>query len=320
MHIPDGFLDLPTAIATAAIAATGLTAAFRRASRQLEPQRVPLVGLTAAFVFAAQMLNFPIAAGTSGHLMGAVLAMVLVGPAAAVVVMTAVLILQCLMFADGGVTALGANLLNMAIVAPVAGYAVFRAVGRLAGHGMRSLLLAAGLAAWCSTVAAALACAAELSMSGTASWGVVSAALVGVHMAIGLVEAVITMLIVAFVARVRPELLLTARSQHMTSPGLATTAGLLTSFGLLVVAAPLASSLPDGLESVAGRLGFAGRAALRQTASLATAQVHGFQLPSAVAGLALGLAGLLAAFMLSWSVARALAPDAKSTPDTQEGG
>ena len=109
MHVPDGFLDAKTAVATAALAAAGLGVALRQARLHLPPRRVPLLGLAAAFVFAAQMINFPVAGGTSGHLVGGVLAAVLLGPSAAVIVLSAVLIVQCLMFADGGLSALGAK-------------------------------------------------------------------------------------------------------------------------------------------------------------------------------------------------------------------
>ena len=124
MHIPDGFLDARTAVATGVLATAGLGLALAGVRRTVPPRRIPLIGLAAAFVFAAQMLNFPVAGGTSGHLIGAVLAAVLLGPSAAVLVMSAVLILQCLMFADGGVTALGANLFSMALVAPAVGYGI----------------------------------------------------------------------------------------------------------------------------------------------------------------------------------------------------
>ena len=124
MHVPDGFLDARTLVATAGLAAVGLGLALREVRRNLPPRRVPLIGLAAAFVFAAQMLNFPVAAGTSGHLIGAALAAVLLGPAAAIVAMTAVLLLQALMFADGGITALGANVLNLAVIAPLVAHGV----------------------------------------------------------------------------------------------------------------------------------------------------------------------------------------------------
>src|SRR5512141_3014809 len=135
MHIPDGVLDAKTAVTTAALSAAGLAYAVRRVRVAFPPRRVPLIGLAAAFIFAAQMLNFPVAGGTSGHLMGSVLAAILLGPSAAIMAMSAVLILQALLFNDGGITALGANLFNMALLAPVAGFALYRLLARMLGGG-----------------------------------------------------------------------------------------------------------------------------------------------------------------------------------------
>ncbi|HNV71651.1 MAG TPA: energy-coupling factor ABC transporter permease, partial [Candidatus Ozemobacteraceae bacterium] len=133
MHIPDGFLNIPTASVCGVLAVAGIGTALRRIDRDLPDRRVPLLGLSAAFVFAAQMLNFPVAAGTSGHLIGATLCAILLGSEAAMISMSAVLILQCLIFGDGGITALGANLFNMALVAPLVGYSVWRFASRLFG-------------------------------------------------------------------------------------------------------------------------------------------------------------------------------------------
>src|SRR5258707_7566967 len=131
MHLPDGFLDAKTALLSSAIAVGGLSMALRQVNSTLEPRRVPMLGLGAAFVFAAQMLNFPVVGGTSGHVVGGVLTAILLGPSAAILVMTCVLIVQCLMFADGGLIALGANVLNMAIVSVCGGYFVFKALQSL---------------------------------------------------------------------------------------------------------------------------------------------------------------------------------------------
>jgi len=310
MHIPDGFLDLRTAATAAALAATGVAVALRELRRHLPPRRVPLVGLSAAFIFAAQMLNFPVAAGTSGHLVGGVLVAALLGPAAAVVVMTAVLVLQCLMFADGGVTALGANILNMGIVAPAAGYAIFAATRRLGGGSLRATLLATGFAAWCSIVIAALACAAELAASGTVAWSQALPAMCGVHMLIGFGEAVISMLIIAVVARARPELLTAGAAPHIAQR--ATLAyGLLATLGLVAFLAPVASSMPDGLERVAERLGFAGRAVADRAAPFQDYSVGVWPADSAMLSLVVaGCIGALAAFAAAWSLARMLAPAA----------
>ena len=206
MHIPDGFLDAKTAIATGAMALAGLGVALRQARISLPPRRVPLLGLSAAFVFAAQMLNFPVAGGTSGHLIGAVLTGALLGPSAAVIVLSAVLIVQCFMFADGGVTALGANVFNMAVVGGVGGWAVYYAVSRMV-DGLFGRVLAATFAGWCSTVLAAIACSGELAVSHTVAWRAAFPAMAGVHVLIGVGEGVITGLVLAAIGKARPDLL-----------------------------------------------------------------------------------------------------------------
>jgi cobalt/nickel transport system permease protein len=307
MHIPDGFLDLPTAVVALVAGGAGIAIALREVKRNLPPRRVPLIGLAAAFIFAAQMLNFPVAAGTSGHLVGAVLATVLVGPAAAVVVLTAVLILQCLMFADGGVTALGANLLNMAVIAPAVGHVVYSAL-RGGAVNLRRTLLAAGFAAWCATVVASLACAVELAASGTVPWSLVVPAMGGVHMVIGLGEAVITMLVVAVVARARPELLRTGEPESAAINS-TTVYGVLAALGLVAFVAPFASSLPDGLEHVAERLGFAASALAPHAAPLPEYTVVSLAGDSPLMSTVLaGSIGTLVAFAVAWFVARALTP------------
>jgi cobalt/nickel transport system permease protein len=312
MHVPDGFLDARTLVATAAVAAVGVALALRTVRRHLPPRRVPLIGLAAAFVFAAQMLNFPVAAGTSGHLIGAALASVLLGPAAAVVAMTAVLLLQSLMFADGGITALGANVLNLAVIAPLVAHAVYRVVRSAAGVGPQGTLLAAGFAAWCSTLAAALACAAQLAASGVADWGTVLPAMGGVHMMIGLGEAVITMLIVAVVARARPELVVP--EQPADGRGRTLAWGAVLGVAAMILVAPFASPLPDGLEHVAERFGFASRAVASQPAPLPDYTVTPLvdASPWLAAVIAGGL-GALVAFAVAWFVARALAAPGRAS-------
>jgi cobalt/nickel transport system permease protein len=315
VHIPDGFLDGKTAVATGALAAVGLGVALWSVRRTFPPRRVPLIGLAAAFVFAAQMLNFPVAGGTSGHLIGAVLAAVLLGPSAAVVVLGSVLILQCFLFADGGLTALGANLFNMALVAPVLGYGVYALVRRAAGDGRRARLAATGFAAWCSTVAASVACAGELAVSGTALWRVAFPAMVAVHMVIGLGEAAITTLVVAAVAGARPELLreppATARTPRYAAVAVY---GLLVVLGLVLFIAPVASGLPDGLARVAASLGFEARAAAPVLpAPLADYAVPGLGEGGHVPSVAIaGTIGGLVAFALAWLLATLLTSRAPS--------
>lgn len=314
MHIPDGFLDARTLVAAAGLATVGVGLALREVRRSLPPRRVPLIGLAAAFVFAAQMLNFPVAAGTSGHLIGAALAAVLLGPAAAVVAMTAVLLLQGLMFADGGITALGANILNLGVIAPLVAYGVYRAVRAVAGDGLRPALLATGFAAWCSTMAAAFACAVQLAASGVVEWGTVLAAMGGVHMVIGLGEAVITMLIVAVVMRARPELVAASASAGLPARRRTLAYGAALSIGLMVLVAPFASSLPDGLEHVAERFGFASLAAASQPAPLPDYAVVPLADASPwLATVIAGALGALVAFAVAWFVARALAAPGRTS-------
>jgi cobalt/nickel transport system permease protein len=310
VHIPDGFLDAKTAVATSVLATAGLGLALAGVRRTVPPRRVPLIGLAAAFVFAAQMLNFPVVGGTSGHLIGAVLAAVLLGPSAAVLVMSAVLILQCLMFADGGVTALGANLFNMALVAPLVGYSVYRVLWRVVGEGLRGRLFSTAFAAWCSTVAAAVSCAGQLALSGTVPLRVALPAMGGIHLLIGLGEALITTLVVAAVARARPELLLgPAGPRPRPRYGELAGWGVLVALGLAFFVAPFASGWPDGLERVAATLGFEHRAAAgaMHGAPLPDYRFPGLSSTARSTGLA-GVAGTLIAFGLAWLLATSLTP------------
>jgi cobalt/nickel transport system permease protein len=207
VHIPDGFIDAPTSLGAAGITLGGLGVAARRTAEELDDRRVPLAGLVAAFVFAAQMLNFPVAAGTSGHLLGGVLAAVLVGPWTGAVCIAVVLLVQAL-FADGGLTALGLNILNMALVSGLGGYAVFLGVRRLLPAGRTGVMIAAGMAAGLSVVLAAGAFVTEFALGGTAPVDArtVLAAMVGVHVLIGIGEGIITALTVGMVLSVRPDL------------------------------------------------------------------------------------------------------------------
>ncbi|MCL6581571.1 MAG: energy-coupling factor ABC transporter permease [Firmicutes bacterium] len=202
MHIPDGFLDVKT-WAGSWVAGAGLVGvAATRARAELGSGRAPVVGAMAAFVFAAQMVNFPVGVGTSGHLVGAALLAATLGPWTASLVMTTVLVLQALLFGDGGLTALGANVLNMAFVGVFVAWGLYRLLVRV--RVPRVWAIAAG--AWLSVVAASVACALELALSGTAPLGPVLVAMAGWHALIGVGEAAITAGVVAYLARVRPQL------------------------------------------------------------------------------------------------------------------
>lgn len=207
MHIPDGFLNTGTSIAAWAVSAGGVGYAARRAGRELGERQVPLMGVTAAFIFAAQMLNFTVAGGTSGHLLGGALAAILLGPWGAMLVLTSVLAVQALLFQDGGLLALGANILNMAVIGVLVGWLVYNGLKRLLGQRTWATMVSGFAAAWFSVVIAALAASAELAISGTSPWGVVLPAMGVVHMLIGVGEGLITVAVLAFLRAARPDLL-----------------------------------------------------------------------------------------------------------------
>ena len=208
MHIPDGFINAPTSLAAGAVAAGGVGVSLRRAAQTLQERQAPLAGLVAAYIFAVQMLNFPVAAGTSGHLLGGALAAVLVGPWAGALCVAVVLLVQGLLFADGGLSALGLNIINMALVTAWGGYAVFLLLRRAMPATRTSVTVSAGIAAGISVVLASLAFVVEYAIggSGGASVRTVFAAMVGVHTLIGIGEGIITALTVGVVLGVRPDL------------------------------------------------------------------------------------------------------------------
>jgi cobalt/nickel transport system permease protein len=207
VHIPDGFINAGTSLGAGVVSAGGLAVCVRRSRDTLAEKQVPLAGLTAAFIFAVQMLNFPVAAGTSGHLLGGVLAAVLVGPWVGALCVSVVLVVQAL-FADGGITALGLNILNMAIVGALGGYAVFAALRRVLPKSRFGVLAATAVAAWLSVVLASIAFSIEYAIGGTGGVdpATVFAAMGGVHAVIGIGEAVITTLTVGAVLAARPDL------------------------------------------------------------------------------------------------------------------
>jgi cobalt/nickel transport system permease protein len=207
MHIPDGFLSNEVAIACAVPAAAAVGYGLRRAEVDLDDRRVPLLGVTAAFVFAAQMLNFPVAGGTSGHFLGAALAAVLLGPWLACLVLAVVLAVQAFVFADGGITALGANIFNMGVIGGVVVGGLMLAARRALPTTRGALLGVAAVGAWLAVVAGAAACAVELALSETVPLATVLPAMLGVHAVIGLGEAAITVAAVSAVLAARPDLI-----------------------------------------------------------------------------------------------------------------
>ncbi|MDD5774565.1 MAG: energy-coupling factor ABC transporter permease [Candidatus Omnitrophica bacterium] len=205
MHIPDGFLSAGTWATAWVVSAGGLGACIRQASRQMKEKVVPLMGVMSAFVFAAQMLNFPVAGGTSGHFLGGVLAAVFLGPCAGAIVIAVVLMVQCLIFQDGGLTALGANIFNMSFVGAMGGYYIYRFCKGM--FGKSGSIAAVAVASWLSVILASSVCSLQLAVSGTSSLKVVLPAMLGVHALIGIGEAVITCLVYSFVLKVRPDLI-----------------------------------------------------------------------------------------------------------------
>ena len=272
MHIPDGYINLVTSAGTGVLALGGLGTALKRSGRRLGEKQIPLAGLTAAFVFALQMINFPVGAGTSGHLLGGALAAILLGPSLGIVVVAVVVIVQALLFADGGVTALGLNILNMAVITAPVGWAVFRGVMKFAPRNTASAVVATMVAAWVSMLLSSTAFVAEYAVGGQGgvALGSVLAAMTGVHAVIGIGEGLISSVLVGAVLAVRPDLVMATTdlglARTSTTPSRRTVggfvgAGLIGALLLVLVVAPLASPDPDGLEAVASETGLADTAA-----------------------------------------------------------
>lgn len=213
MHIPDGFFDAPTSAGSALIAASAVGASLKLSKGKMESEVAPVAGLTAVFIFAAQMINFPVALGTSGHLIGGALAAILIGPWAAMLAMTVVLAVQALVFADGGLTALGLNILNMGVITVLVGYLVFTLAMRLLPKNRVGILTAVALAAFISVPASSTGFVVEYAIGGTASFELrdVFFAVTGVHLLIGLGEALISVLVVSAVLAARADLVTSAR-------------------------------------------------------------------------------------------------------------
>lgn len=213
MHVPDGFIDAPVSLGAGVLAAAGIGVCLRGARRELDERTAPMAGLVAAFVFAAQMLNFPVASGTSGHLLGGALAAILVGPYTGALCVTVVLLVQALFFADGGLTALGINIVNMSLVTVLVGYLLFQGLVRLLPGTKRSVVTASFVAALVSVPVASLSFVLFYAVGGTTDVPLaqVTTALVGVHILIGIGEACITALTVGSVLATRPDLVFGAR-------------------------------------------------------------------------------------------------------------
>jgi cobalt/nickel transport system permease protein len=271
MHIPDGFVAGSINVVTAVGSAGTVGVSLWRVRRSLEQQafKIPLLATTAAFVFAAQMLNFPIGGGTSGHFLGAVTAAALLGPFDACIVMTLVLVIQCLFFADGGLTALGTNVLNMGIVGGLGGYVIMRGIRGILPAGRSGYVVSTALASWASVVVASSVCALELALSGTSPLKIALPAMAGTHAIIGIGEALIAAAVLTAVAVARPDVLpawaqiksADATSRRTGRIWTMISAGAAVALVLAIFLSPFASSSPDGLEKVAENHGFLQRAA-----------------------------------------------------------
>jgi cobalt/nickel transport system permease protein len=299
MHIPDAVLDPKVAVATGAVAAAGLMVGLRKLENRLGERTTVLMGTMSAFVFAAQMVNFPLGPlPISGHLLGGVLASVMLGPWAGAVVIGTVLIVQCLLFGDGGLTALGANFVNMGLIGAVGGFAIYAPIRRAVG-GRAGVLVGGMVAAWFSVLLAAGAFAIELAASGRrAEFFNVLSWMALVHAAIGLGEAVITGLVLRFVLLTRPDLVYEEEKPEGVAAstgrrwGEVAAAGLAIALAVTVFLAPIASAHPDGLEYVGARLGFWNESA----PALVSSPIPDYELPGLGPGhvqLATALAGMI---------------------------
>jgi len=321
MHIPDGFVSGPINGMTAATSAAAVAFSVWRVKREVGQKEfaVPLLATTAAFVFAAQMLNFPIGGGTSGHFLGAATAAALLGPWSACIILTLVLVIQGLLFADGGISALGSNVLNMGVIGGMGAYLIMRGVRALLPAGRGGYLASAAVASWASVVVASGVCAVELAMSGTSPLGIALPAMAGTHAVIGIGEALIATAVLTAVATARPDIipewarLHEAHSSHgRTRRGVWALAGvgLALSVALALFGSPFASRSPDGLEKVAEQKGFMQAAAQDKVvwtrAPLPEYKVKGVESEKGSTSLA-GLIGTAGVFVLGLVVIKVVA-------------
>lgn len=217
LHAPDGFFSTPVAAVMWLLTGACLGLALRKANNSLDERAVPLMGVMAAFIFAAQMFNFQVATGTSGHLLGGVLAAILLGPWAGTVVMACVIAVQGIVFQDGGLVVMGGNIFNMGIIGTFGGYFLYRLIAAILGGEDKARLPAAAIAAWVSVEVAAVAVSFQLSASDTTALNVALPAMTGVHALIGIGEAVITVAALSFIAVTRADLL-KLRDAHLPTP------------------------------------------------------------------------------------------------------
>ncbi len=304
LHIPDGFLSAPVAIVGWLLTLLIVAYALRHTRDQLGERQVPLLGVLAAFIFAAQAINFPVAGGTSGHLLGGALAAIVLGPWAGVLVMTAVIGVQALLFQDGGLLAMGWNIMNMGVLTVLTGYLAYTVVKRLLGTTQNSLMIAGVVGAWLSVEIGAVAAAIQLALSGTSPLNIALPAMISVHALIGIGEALITVGALTLIARTRPDLLLQGSKTGGTTSAAWVTGGLVIAL-VVAIFSFAASPEPDGLERVASNQGF-----------LALAQdplyniLPDYTIPfigdATLSGIAAVVLGTLLVFVITWGIGRAM--------------
>lgn len=301
MHIPDGFLTVVVSVVMWIISLVCIGLALKKVKNELGDREVPLMGVLAAAIFAGQMLNFSVTGGTSGHLLGAAIATVLLGPWAAVLVMTSVVSVQALIFQDGGILALGANIFNMGIVGVFVSYAVFTLLQKVLKKFNWGLFVSGFTSAWTSIFIASLACALELAISGTSPANIAIPAMAAIHTLIGIGEGLITLGALSFLRSIRPDLVERPGTPVSSDIGIIVGGSLITL--ILVILSPLASTHPDGLEWVADQHGFLGLA--RETFIRI---IPGYAVPGisngSLATIMAGVLGAVIVFGVAYAVAR----------------
>jgi cobalt/nickel transport system permease protein len=305
MHVPDGFVSPAVAGVTSLASVAALSIALGRSQDAFGIRRAPVLGLTTAFIFAAQMINFPVAGGTSGHLLGGTLAAIVLGsPWAGTLCIATVLIIQAVLFADGGITALGANILNMAVIGVWVGWSLTQTLQRLFGGSRGRLPLAAGIAGGVSVVVAAVACAIELALSGTAPANIVLPTMAGIHILIGIGEGSITGGVLTYLATARPDLL--PGEQQQFRGWLVPVVSIFLIAGVLSL---FASAWPDGLEKVAENVGFidlAEKVRVQVPTPLADYAIEGLgPIGTSIAG----LLGSAVCFAVAFGIAQVVKPN-----------
>jgi cobalt/nickel transport system permease protein len=301
MHIPDGFLSVLVSVIFWVISVIIIGVALRKTNRELGERQVPLMGVLAAAIFAGQMLNFSVTGGTSGHLLGAAIATILLGPWPAVLVMTCVVSVQALLFQDGGILALGANIFNMAIVGVFVSYAVYALLRRLFKNQSWGIFVSGFTAAWTSILIASFSCALQLALSGTSPANIAIPAMGLIHALIGIGEGLITVGALSVIFAARKDLLQASDSKARSNKTLLIGGGLITL--ALAILSPLASSHPDGLEWVAEEHGFIDAAKDALYNIIPDYVFPGIQNP-ALATIIAGIVGALIVFGVAYGIAR----------------